>query len=130
MNVVLDRLDPEVEKQGLTKNGLQERLEARLKDAGVPLDASALDFVGLRVTAVRTGRGAFALRGTFALSFTIAVYQPVILTRDQTIRTSAATWEVESVVMADPKAIREASLDTVDELAGRLVSAWREVNPR
>jgi len=130
VNVVLDQLDPEVEKQGLTRTDLQARLEARLKDGQIPLDPSAPDFVGLRVTSVRAGRGALALRGAFALCITLAVYQPVALSRDQHVRTAAATWDVESVLMADPKAIRQASMDTVDELVGRLASAWREVNPR
>src|SRR5260370_4137792 len=122
VNGVLDRVDPKLEKQGLTRNDLQSRLEARLQDAHVTIDQSATDFVALRVTSVR------ANRGPFGLSFTIGVYQPVVLVRDKNIKTSASTWEVETVVVEDPKTLRQASMETVDELADRFVTAWRSVN--
>jgi hypothetical protein len=36
---------------------------------------------------------------------------------------------VETVLMAEPKLLREASLASIDDLADRLVAAWRSVNP-
>jgi len=122
VNVVLDKLDPELEKQGLTRNDLQARLEGRLQDAHIKLDQNATDFVALRVTSVKGNRG------PFGLSLTIAVYQPVTLTRDKNLKTAAATWEVETVVVADAKVLRQAAMESVDDLAARFVTAWRSVN--
>lgn len=124
VSVVMDRLDPELQKGGLTQVDLQSRLESRLKDAHIPIQESAAEFVALRVTAVRGGRG------PYALSVTIGLYQPVLLSRDKTMRTATATWEVETILMADPKILRQASLETIDELAGRFAAAWRSANPQ
>ena len=123
VSVVLDRLDPELQKAGLTQADLQSRLESQLKATDVPVDPAASDFVGLRLTAVR------GLRGPFAVSLTVGVYQPVLLVRDKNLRTSTATWEVETILMAEPKVLRQAALESVDELAARLATAWKSVNP-
>ena len=122
VSVVLDPLAPELERQGLTQKDLQTRLEARLKDARIPIDPSATAFLGLRVTSVR------ANRGPFALCFSVGAFQSVVLVRDKNIQTNTSTWEVETVVMADPKVLHQASLESVDELAGRFITAWRSVN--
>jgi hypothetical protein len=124
VSIVLDPLDAELQKQGLTAQDLKTRLEERLRAANIAVDASASEFVGLRVAQVRGNRG------PFALSFTLGAYQPVILVRDQNIKTATSTWEVETIVVADVKALREASLESIDDLAGRFASAWHSVNPQ
>src|SRR6267154_3551097 len=53
VNVIIDPLDPELVKQGLTQEILQTRIEDRLRDAGIGLDKSAKEFVGLRIMQVR-----------------------------------------------------------------------------
>src|SRR3982074_3765683 len=61
VGVVIDTLDPELVRQGLTPDTLQSRIEARLQNAGIPVDKSAREFVGLRVMYVRRNRGPYAL---------------------------------------------------------------------
>ena len=78
----------------------------------------------MRVTSVRGGRG------PYALSLTIGLYQPVILSRDKNTRTATQTWEVETILIADSKQLYRATMETVDELADRFVSAFRSVNPK
>ena len=122
--IVIDRLDPELVRQGLTQAFLQSRLENRLRNSAIPLDKNAGEFVGLRVIHVRGGRG------PYALCLSVGLYQPVQLVRDRNVRTATQTWEVETVLMAEPKLLMEASLSSIDELADSLVAAWRSVNPR
>src|SRR5688572_14733295 len=122
VNVVIDRIDPQLPKEGVSPDALQERIEARLKEAKIEINPAAAEFVGIQVTAVRAGRG------PYALSFTIGLYQPVILVRDRNIRTATKTWDVETILMADSKLVRQASLESMDELAARFVTAWRSVN--
>lgn len=122
--IVIDRLDPELVRQGLTQAFLQSRLENRLHDAAIPLDKNAGEFVGLRVIHVRGGRG------PYALCLSVGLYQPIQLVRDRNVRTATQTWEVETVLMAEPKQLMEASLSSIDELADSFVAAWRSVNPR
>jgi len=122
VGVVIDRIDPQLPKEGVTSDELQKRLTSRLTAAGVPVVPDAQEFVGIQIAAVRGNRG------PYALSLTIGLYQPVIVARDPKIRTATKTWEVETILMAEPKVVRDASMESVDELADRFAAAWRAVN--
>ncbi len=124
VNVVLDPLATELTKAGLTQTELQTRLASRLKDAGVPVDPSATEFVGLRIMSVRNNRG------PFAVAFNLGLYQPVVLVRDPNLKSAIPTWDIETVLLCDPKTLLDATMDTIDELAGRFAAAWRSVNPQ
>jgi hypothetical protein len=124
VHVVLDPIEPELQKAGLTQTDLQTRLENRLKAADVPIDPSSPEFLGLRVISVRGNRG------PFALSFSLGCYQPVLLVRDQNIRSATPTWDIDTVLMTEPKTLHQATYETIDDLADRFVAAWRSVNPR
>jgi hypothetical protein len=124
MNVVIDRLDPDLEKNGLTQDALRSRVEERLRKAGLLIDPKALEFVGLRVSSF------LAKRGPDSLSFSLAFYQPVVLVRDQKVRTASQTWEVETILMVAPKPMVQSALQTVDQLADQFVSAYQAANPR
>jgi hypothetical protein len=124
VTIVLDPLSPELKKAGLNETDFRTRIEDRLREAQIPVDQNAAEFLGLKLTSVRGNRG------PFAVAFSLGVYQPVVLSRDRNVHAAPATWEVESVLMADPKALAQASAETVDELAGRFVAAWRAVNPK
>ena len=123
LNVIIDPIDPELEKVGLTRDALQTRLSSRLRDGGIKVEDGANEFVGLRLLQVRNRRG------PYAVALTIGLYQPVLLVRDQKIRTATQTWEVETILLAEPKQLERASLTSVDELAARFISAYRSVNP-
>jgi hypothetical protein len=123
IGVVIDVLDPELQKLGITRDVLIGRLLARLQGDRITVDPGSTEFAGLRITAVR------GTRGPFALSVAFGLYQPVLLSRDHDLRTSTQTWEVETVLMADPKVLPAACAETADELADRFVAAYRSVNP-
>jgi hypothetical protein len=122
VSVVIDDIAPWIAEQGLRPDPLREEIEGRLRRAGLAIDANAKEFVALRVV------GVHAKKGPFALSFTLGLYQPVLLSRDQTVRTATQTWEVVSVLLAEPKAVSGSAMETVDEVTGRFVEAWRSVN--
>lgn len=122
VSVVIDPVAADVQQEGATDQALRARLEDRLRQAGIPLDPASNNFVALRLTSVRAGRGPFAIAAT------IGLYQPVVLVRDPKIRTATQTWEVETVVLASAREVLHASMDSVDELAARFVTAYRSVN--
>ena len=124
LNIVIDKLDPELAKEGITPSVLQSRIINKLEQAGIPVNQTVSEFVAMRITAVRGGRG------PYALSLTIAFYQPVVLGRDKNVRTATQTWEVETVLISDAKQLYRASMESVDELADRFVTAFRSVNPK
>src|ERR1039457_2844783 len=117
VDIVIDQLDPSIEELGVTAATLEARLMARLAAAQIPVDRTAAEFIGFRITSVRGNRG------PFALSLTIGIYQPVLLSRDHDVRTATQTWEVESILMADPKQVPAASCETADPLADRFAAA-------
>jgi hypothetical protein len=122
VNVVIDPVAPEIQREGANADGLRARLEDRLRDAGIPIDPAANEFVALRLTSVQ------APRGPFAIAASVGVYQSVTLVRDRNVKTSTQTWEVETVVLVDRKQVYRACMDSVDELAGHFVTAFRSVN--
>jgi hypothetical protein len=121
--VVVDRIDPEMEKLGVTRDVMLARLLARLQARHIAIDPAAAEFVGLRITAVR------ASHGPLAISLTMGLYQPVLLSRDRAMRTSTQTWEVDSVLLADPKILITACRESADELADRFAAAFLAMNP-
>ena len=123
VGVVIDVLDPELEKLGITRDVVLSQLLARLQHDGITINPGAAEFIGLRVTAVRGSRG------PFALSLTIGLYQPVLLSRNRDLRTSTQTWEVETVLMAEAKVLGTACAETADDLADRFAAAYHSVNP-
>jgi hypothetical protein len=133
INVVIDPVAEDLQTQGATASVMLSRLEQKLREAGVKMDQNSSEFVALRLTSVRAGRGRFANRfaggDAFAVAATIALYQPVMLVRDHNIKTATQTWEVETISLADTKQVYRACMDSVDELAARFVTAWRSANP-
>jgi hypothetical protein len=123
VNVVIDPLPPEIVRAGATADGLRTRLEQRLRDAGIQIDATRNEFVALRVSAVR------AARGPVAISISVSLYQPVILARDRDVRTATQTWEVDGMALADTSLVSRACSETLEDLAGQFVEAFRAVNP-
>ena len=124
LNIEIDKVDADLAKEGITASALQSRLMDKLQDAGIPVNQTATEFVGLRVTAVH------GARGPYALSLTVGLYQPVFLSRDKNTRTATQTWEVETILISDSKQLFRAAMESVDELAGRFVTAYRSVNPK
>ena len=122
VSVIVDALPPDLPKEGVTGEALSARLTTRLRDAGIPLDDAAKEFVGLRISSVRD------TRGPYAVSITLGFYQPVALSRDPTMRFAPQTWDTDIVLMAAPKFLERATLVSVDDLADRFIAAWRSVN--
>jgi hypothetical protein len=129
VNVVVDPVESQVKEQGVTQENLRARLEDRLHAAAIAVDSSSPEFLAVRLTSVHAAPGRLAVsRAPFAVAMTIALYQPVQLARDPKVRTATDTWEVETVVLADPKILYRACQDSIDDLAARFVSAWRAAN--
>jgi hypothetical protein len=122
VNVVVDKIDQQLEAAGVTPGVIRSRIEDRLRAANITVDTSKSEFVAVRITGVR------ANRGPFAAAVTLGAYQPVALARDPKVRTATQTWEVESVLLAEPKQLFRAAMETIDELTASFVAAYRSVN--
>jgi hypothetical protein len=123
VGAVIDTIDPELEKLGVTRDVLLSRMLGRLGSDNVTVDPNANEFLGLRITAVRAGHG------PFAVSMTLGLYQPVLLSRNHEIRTSTQTWEVETILLADPKILLPACSDSAADLIDHFANAFHAINP-
>jgi hypothetical protein len=121
VNVIIDRLDPQLEGEGLRADRLQDEIEGRLQNAGIKVNREAKEFLGLRILPVRAGKG------QYGLCVALGLYQPVLLARDNKVRTATQTWEVESVLLSDRKQLFASTMGTVDELTNRFAEAWKSV---
>ena len=122
VNIIVDKLDAQLESAGVTRAAVRARIEDKLRAANITVDASKPEFVAVKMTGVR------ANRGPMALAVTLGAYQRVVLARDRNVRTATQTWEVETVLLAEPKLLYRATMDAVDELAGGFVTAYRSAN--
>ena len=128
VNIVIDPVAPELEKEGATADALRNRLQEQIRSAGITIDTDSREFVGLRVTAVKAARRPLVPGNTFAIAISFGLYQRVSLVRDPTVRTSTQTWEVQTVMLVDAKEVSRACMDSMNELAGRFVAAYKSVN--
>jgi hypothetical protein len=120
--VIVDTLPADLPREGVTEDALRARLTARLRDAGIPLDEASKEFVGLRISSIRD------TRGPYAVGLNLGFYQPVTLVRDPAMRFAPPTWDADVVLMAAPKMLQRAAMESVDDLADRFIAAWRSVN--
>jgi hypothetical protein len=124
LKVVVDPLGPELEAEGLHAADLQARMEDRLSKAGIALDQSAREFLGLRVIAVREAKG------SYGICLSLGLYQGVFLERDPKIKTVTQTWETQSEVVVRPKQVRTAMSSTLDQLVDQFAGAYGSANPK
>jgi len=124
ISIVVDPLDQQLTNDGLSATAFRIRIEDRLREASIPIDSNASEFLGLRVTSVR------AKRMPVAMCLTLALYQPVVLSRDSKIRTATGTWNVETVMMSPDKGIQGSANASVEELVDEFIRAWRAVNTK
>ncbi len=124
LKVVADRTGPDLERAGLTAASLQSQVEEKLRNAGVPIDGKAIEFIAVRALA------AHDRRTPYALCLSLGVYQIVSLARDAAVKTSTETWGSESVLIIPPQQLSRATAESVDALLNQFLEAYRSANPK
>jgi hypothetical protein len=124
LNVVLDPLGPELEGEGLRAADLRARIADRLSKAGITVDQSAKEFLGLHVIALRE------TKGSYGICLSLGLYQSVFLERDRTVKTATQTWETHSVMVVHPKQVSMAMDSILDQLVDQFIHAFGSANPK
>ena len=91
VNVFVDDLAPDAEASGLTRDGIEAAVEARLRERGVPLGRSQI--AGDLYVRVATHRGATGLYAYFAR---VSLQQLVTIEGNQE-RAFVDTWDLDSL---------------------------------
>jgi hypothetical protein len=132
VKVVVDPPPPEMEREGFDRDHLRASIEQKLRDAGIKIDNDAIEFLGLGISMVQGGRKVPLSFGKAPVSLTLSLglYQVIVLSRDQTIKTVAETWEQQKVIQATAKTLDKVLPGAIDELGDQFVKAYRSVNPQ
>ena len=131
MGVVVERIDPNAERDGLNKEQLQTEVELRLRQAGIRVLTKAewrktpgLPYLYVRIA---THKNPYNL---YALAIHVELWQAVLLVRDPTTTTMAPTWTargtIGSVGTNSMHAVRESVGDDVDTF----IQDYLAMNPR
>jgi len=122
VKVVVD-LPAEIEQTGVTRASMSLAVQHGLEKAGIPFDANAIEFLGLRVTI------AHDKRTPYAICLSLGVYQNVSLSRDPAVKSTTETWSGDTIILAPRKLLQEAVSTSVNELVDQFVGAFRAANP-
>ncbi len=125
IRVVVDNLDPEAERDGLTKDQLQTDVELRLRKAGIRVTSlraeSESSYLHLAVNTIKDSSG------VYAFNIVLEFDQWVILERNRNVFRFAPTWGVSSVGTVDAEYLREVRGSVADKV-DKFIKAYLEQN--
>ena len=126
LSVITEYLDPEVEREGVTRSQIQVAVESHLREAGIrvlPEYNPPLPYLYVQVVTRMTKSG------FFAYSVRLDLKQPGVLSRDPNIEHPAVvTWSVETVGALNANRLYEIRPRVID-LVERFIAAYLEQNP-
>lgn len=124
VRVLVEDLDDDATKTGLTKEAIQTDVELKLRLAGMRVVAQDEDLTLPGAPYLYVAVNVLPLQ---AACITVALHQSVLLQRNGEFTAGVATWDLTGV-MSNPNAqsIRNAIKDYVD----RFLNAWLSVNPK
>lgn len=109
--VVVESIEPEIERAGLTASQLQTDVELRLRRSGISVLDTGGTYLYINANVLKIDNY------SFAYSLKVSLMQPVVLERNKAISTIASTWDkgVVGVVGASNfQRIRQNAGDLVD----------------
>src|SRR5258708_660672 len=92
IKVVVEGVTPDLEHEGLSRDQLQIDIEEQLRKAGINVDRSANEFLGLGIISGRLKEGLANVVNVITAPFSLSVYQVVTLNRDECITAVAESW--------------------------------------
>ena len=128
VNVLVEGMNPDVERDGLARSTLQTDVELRLRQASIRvltetemLLAPGKPFLYLRVSSFK-GR-----EGVYAVAISLELKQSVRLVRDPALTLMAATWQsIGAIGLGGPSKARDTVRDEVD----KFINAYLAANPK
>ncbi len=124
VQVVVERMAPDAERDGLTKSLLQTEVEARLRQAGIEVKPSGDPYLYVAIDTRKSKSGVY----TYMVR--VQFCQAVTLWRDPTsIRYGAITWDVGGFGQLPSPRLQEVRSDLADYV-DKFINAYLEQNPK
>jgi hypothetical protein len=125
VQVVVETIDPEVERHGLTQSQVQTDLELRLKQSGIKVASSSSASLYVDIQIMRV-----LVLPLYAYSLEVAFQQPVRLDRNLRIsHASAPTWSLSDSGVIMRKRVRELRSRVIEKV-DQFINAYLEQNPK
>jgi hypothetical protein len=128
--VLIEDIDSDVEKHGLTKNLIQKEVESRLRHADIHLltreeayDTPGKPYLYLSPTTHNTGID------LYSYSVRLEFNQDVSLIREPSVRTSATTWIANVVGIVGARNL-PAVAEAVDSLTDKFIHDYVAANQK
>lgn len=125
INVVVEDPGPAAEKAGLTAVLMQNDVQPRLRQSGIPVKPDADPYLYVQVTVIDPG-GSLPL----AYAINVAFMQEITLPRGLSAYLQSPTWSLTSLGMAGSDRFAKLARERVQELVGQFVTAYLSVNPK
>ena len=125
LNVVIEDLDDNAKVGGLTVSQLQTDVELRLRQAGLRVNTTALEFLHVRVTALGP-----TAAGEVAWKVDVELQQPVIIVRTKEA-TTGTTWDASSIALSSsPSFIPSNVRGKVRDFVDAFLDDWLSMNAK
>ncbi len=124
LTVLIEQVQPDVERAGLTRGNLEAEVTAHLRQAGIPVTPSAPAFLYVNVNAVRNAAG------LYAVNVSVQLEQPVFLARNpRLVHIGATTWSSAAVALSEADRLA-AVRGLVAGIVDQFIAAYRLENPQ
>jgi hypothetical protein len=124
VEVVVEAMDPNAERDGLTRSELQTEIEARLRQAGITVGSNLTGHLYVTVDTAKGDKGQ-----TYAYNVEVEYVQQVVLPRDPQAPIYVPTWETGGVGLIGADRLREVRQD-VANYVDQFIKAYLEQNPK
>ena len=126
IQVMVDPLEPDAERDGLTNTQLKTDVEVRLRKAGIRVASSGL-FPVLRLIVKELKRSA-SEKCVYALR--LELLQEIALVRNRSVSFNAATWEYSYLGEVGADKFSRTVRDNVADMVDHFINAYLEYNPK
>jgi hypothetical protein len=124
MQVGIEKIQPDAERDGLTRSQTQTDIESRLRQSGITLDPASPYLLYVTINTVRDPASP-----VYAFNIVVTFHQGVSLPRNPKSLHLATTWSVSHVGLVGADHLRDVRSKVAD-LVDRFISAYREQNPK
>jgi len=128
--VVIEVLKSNAEKTGLTKSQLRTDVEVELRKAGIPvLTGDSRDPLWSPYLYVNVNSAA-TIKGFYAFSISVELYQMADLRQNRSIGIYATTWSRISIAGVGKDNFRKSVRETVRDFVNAFINDYLTVNPK
>jgi len=124
VRVVVERIEPAAERQGLSSASVQTDVELKLRQAGIAVESSARAWIYVNVNVLVPSQQYAPL----AYCVQLDLHQSAALTRNPQIVVTAVTWQGTGAVGIVPVGQLSRVRESVRDMVEQFINDWLAVN--